>query len=92
MSVGLFSQSRCDDCGRFATLDQGASSAMIFDFVAMCPSYDHLRCRSCTEKLGRVRSNAKPSNGDMAPYETYRWTQDMIDQEYIDQVRDDWKP
>jgi hypothetical protein len=70
MSGGLFTNPRCNDCGRFATLANGASSAMQFDFVAMEPSYDHLRCASCTAKLGPVRSNARPSNGDMTPYQT----------------------
>jgi len=70
MSGGLFSPLRCDDCGQFATPANGASSAMIFDMVAMCPDYDHLRCPKCTAKLGPVRSNARPSNGNMQPYET----------------------
>lgn len=70
MSGGLFTNLRCDDCGKFANLTNGASSAMMFDFVAMEPSYDHLRCASCTVKLGPVHSNARPSNGDMTPYET----------------------
>jgi hypothetical protein len=69
MSIG-FSITRCDDCGRFASLSGGASSAMMFDFVAMCPDYERLRCADCTERLGPVHSNARPSNGDMSPYET----------------------
>lgn len=70
MSGSLFSQLRCDDCGRFASLSNGASSAMIFDFVAMCPDYEHLRCAACTARLGPIRSNARPSSTDMTPYET----------------------
>lgn len=70
MSGGLLSNPRCDDCGRFASLSNGASSAMIFDFASMCPDYDHVRCASCTARLGPVHSNARPSNGDMTPYET----------------------
>ena len=73
-----FANPRCDDCGRFAALSNGASSAMMFDFVAMEPSYDHLRCASCTSKLGPVRSNARPSNGDMTPYETCTLSQPPV--------------
>ena len=61
---------KCDDCGRFANYSGGASSARMFDFVAMEPSYDHLRCAACTEKLGPIHSNARPANGDMSPYES----------------------
>lgn len=70
MAGGLFSNLRCDDCGRFTLLTGGVSSAMIFDFVAMCPDYEHARCPACTESLGPVKSNARPSNGDMTPYQT----------------------
>ena len=70
MSIGLFDNPRCDDCGRYSGLHSGASSAMIFDFVAMEPSHEHLRCAACTKKLGPVHSNARPANGDMKPYET----------------------
>ncbi len=70
MAIGLFDNPRCDDCGRYSGLHSGASSAMMFDFVAMEPSYDHLRCAACTVKLGPVRSNARPADGNMTPYET----------------------
>lgn len=70
MSGGLFTSPRCDDCGQFASLADGASSAMIFSFVDMSPDYDHLRCKKCTAKLGPVHSNARPSNGYMTPYES----------------------
>lgn len=61
---------RCDDCGRFMSLSGGASSARMYDFVAMEPSYDHARCRKCTETIGPVQSNARPANGDMSPYQS----------------------
>lgn len=70
MAIGLFDNPKCDDCGRYSGLHSGASSAEIFDFVAMCLSHQHLRCARCTKKLGPVRSNARPANGDMSPYET----------------------
>lgn len=70
MAVGLFDNPRCDDCGRYSVLHSGASSAMIFDFVNMCPSHERLRCAACTKKLGPVHSNARPADGDMTPYES----------------------
>lgn len=60
----------CHDCGRFMALIGGASSARMFDFAAMEASHDHFRCRVCTAKLGPVHSNARPSDGDMRPYES----------------------
>lgn len=59
----------CSDCGKFMSLSNGASSAMQFDFVAMEPSYDHMRRRNCTALMGPVQSNARPHNGDMSPYQ-----------------------
>jgi hypothetical protein len=62
---------RCDDCGRF--LDPhatGVSSAVIYDLIALEPSYEHIRCQACTEKLGPTHSNACPADGDMSKYET----------------------
>lgn len=59
---------RCDDCGRFASTD-GASAANIYDFVAMELSHEHFRCRRCTERLGPAVSNARPWDGDLAPYQ-----------------------
>lgn len=71
MSTGIFeSFIKCDDCGRFMQLSGGASSAMIFDFANMQPDYDHTRCSKCTSRLGPVRSNARPSGGDMTPYQS----------------------
>jgi hypothetical protein len=42
----------------------------MYDMTAMELSHEHYRCASCTVKLGPVHSNAKPANGDMAPYES----------------------
>ena len=61
---------RCTDCGRFMVLAGGASSARMYDFVAMEPSHDHFRCAECTKRLGPVCSNARPYNGDMRPYQS----------------------
>ena len=61
----------CDDCGRFFGYETpGGSTADIYDFVAMCCDYTHLRCPVCTEKLGPVTSNARPHDGNMAPYQS----------------------
>jgi len=65
---------RCDDCGKF-TSGEGATFASMFDFVAMCPDYDHCRCGACTERLGPVKSNARPHSGDTSPYE---WSGDDL--------------
>ena len=63
---------RCDDCGRFMDCTaSGASTAYQYDFVAMECTHEHWRCPSCTARLGPVRSNARPHNGDMTPYETH---------------------
>ena len=63
---------RCDDCGRFMDCTaSGSSTAYMYDFVAMECIYEHWRCHSCTARLGPIRSNAKPHNGDMTPYETH---------------------
>lgn len=70
MTVGLFSATRCDSCGRFAVLTGGASTAMMFDMVGMCPDHEAARCGACTRKLGPVQSNARPANGDMTPYQS----------------------
>lgn len=61
---------KCDDCGRFMKLADGASSARQYDFVAMECVYDHYRCAKCTKELGPVFSNARPSNGDMSPFQS----------------------
>lgn len=60
---------KCDDCGRFMTT-AGGSSADIYDF-GPSPGLDHehYRCNKCTERLGPAESNARPSNGDMSPYQ-----------------------
>ncbi len=63
---------RCDDCGRFMNPEHsGASTAIIYDFAAMEPSYEHLRCPPCSARLGPIHSNATPYNGDMSRYETH---------------------
>jgi hypothetical protein len=63
---------RCDDCGRFMDpTASGSSSARMYDFVAMECDYEHWRCSSCSARLGQIRSNARPHNGDMTPYETH---------------------
>lgn len=61
---------KCDDCGRFMKYEGGASSADIFDFIAMECIETRTRCASCTSQLGPLPSNARPANGDMRPYET----------------------
>ena len=61
---------KCNDCGRFMVLDGGASSARMYDFVAMEATHDHFRCASCTVKLGPAHSNARPHDGDMRPFES----------------------
>jgi hypothetical protein len=40
-----------------------------YDLSAMELEYEHVRCFRCTKKLGPVKSNAMPANGDMSPYE-----------------------
>ncbi len=62
---------KCDDCGKFSSGKEGggASWAYQYDFVAMEASYDHHRCPKCTALMGPVQSNARPSNGDMKPYQ-----------------------
>lgn len=61
---------KCDECGRFMAYRDGASSAAIYDFVAMECVTEIARCAKCTAELGPVHSNARPANGDMSPYET----------------------
>lgn len=61
---------KCDDCGKFMAWKPGASSATIYDFVAMEPSHDHFRCVPCGERLGPVYSNARPYNGDLSPFQS----------------------
>ena len=66
---------KCDDCGRFFGYGApGGTWAHKYDFVAMEQSHTHLRCPRCTVRLGPVLSNARPSDGNMAPYEG--WTED----------------
>ena len=67
--MGELSTDRCNDCGRFMQLCNGASSATMYDMVGMQPSHDHWRCPSCTKTLGPIESNARPANGDMSPYQ-----------------------
>lgn len=63
---------KCDDCGRFMTTEKGASSASIYSFnpQSLGLDYEHMRCRSCSEKMGPVQSNAQPHDGDMTKYQT----------------------
>lgn len=62
----------CDRCNRVVFLNErGASWANTYDFVAMEPKSELMRCARCTRKVGPVRSNARPSNGDMSPYQGY---------------------
>lgn len=71
MSLNLFGQDKCDDCGRFVRANMpGASLAEIFDFAAMQPDHTALRCPSCTNRLGPVQSNAMPCDGDLSRYQT----------------------
>jgi hypothetical protein len=62
----------CCDCGRFYSGKH--SWAYIYDFVAMQPDYLHIRCKSCTDKLGPVHSNASPYDGDMSSYQGITYT------------------
>lgn len=71
--MSLFTNPKCDDCGRFTSTSKGASTADIFDFVAMGHDHTRVRCAGCTQKLGPVQSNARPANGDMSPYQTRHW-------------------
>lgn len=61
---------KCDDCGKFATIVGGASTAAMYDMVGMQLDHEHFRCASCTRELGPVQSNARPSDGDMTPYQS----------------------
>ena len=60
---------KCDDCGRFMRLDDGASTAAMYDMVGMQMSHEHFRCAGCTELLGPVQSNAKPADGNLSAYQ-----------------------
>src|ERR1700761_8457696 len=60
---------KCGDCGKFMRLTNGASSADIYDMVGMGLDHERYRCSLCTERLGPVQSNARPHDGDMAPYQ-----------------------
>lgn len=60
----------CDRCARRVFMsERKASWADTFNFVAMEPESELVRCSRCTRKAGRLRSNARPANGNMAPYE-----------------------
>jgi hypothetical protein len=61
-------QNRCDTCAKFAS-NKGATFATMFDFVAMEASHDSMRCSACTERLGPVKSNARPHDGDTSKWE-----------------------
>lgn len=60
-------QNRCDSCHKFASY-KGATYASMFDFAAMECSFEAMRCAGCTVRLGPVKSNARPCDGD-----TTRW-------------------
>jgi hypothetical protein len=63
---------RCDRCERVVFLNERkATWANTYDFVAMEPEGELLRCSRCTRKAGPVLSNARPYNGDMRPYQGY---------------------
>lgn len=73
MALHLFRNPTCDECGKFAKLGGGASTAEIFDLVGMQPDYTRVRCAKCTAELGPVKSNARPADGDMRPYQDRHW-------------------
>ena len=63
---------RCDRCNRPVFLNERkATWANTYDFVAMEPESELLRCARCSRKVGAVRSNARPYNGDMSPYQGF---------------------
>lgn len=70
MSRATLNDNRCDRCNRVVFLNErGATWANTYDFVAMEPKDELLRCARCSRKAGPVRSNARPANGDMRPYQ-----------------------
>lgn len=60
-------ETNCDVCGRFA--GKGGSWAHRYDFVAMEPTHDPVRCKRCTETHGPILSNARPSPNNTNRYE-----------------------
>lgn len=70
--MGIGYDNSCDRCDKPVFLSEHkASWANTYDFVAMEPEGELLRCSRCTRKAGRLRSNARPSNGDMSAYEGF---------------------
>lgn len=61
---------KCHDCGRFMGMAGGASTAAMYDMIGMQLDYEHFRCAECTKKLGPVQTNARPSDGDLSPYQS----------------------
>jgi len=62
----------CDRCNKHVFFsEKKATWANTYDFVAMEPKDELVRCSRCSQKFGRLRSNARPSNGDMSPYEGF---------------------
>ncbi len=66
----MFGPPQCHRCGRFCRLGGGASSATMYDMVAMECTGEAVRCAKCTAEIGSVQSNARPSDGDMSPYQS----------------------
>ena len=61
---------RCESCGRFMRYDQpGSSWADQFEFHPPACVDTLMRCRACTERLGRIRTNAR---GCVESYEGVR--------------------
>lgn len=56
----------CSRCGKFTSRGTWAN---IYDFVAMEQSHEIIRCEKCSDAGHAAHSNARPSDGDMRPYE-----------------------
>lgn len=64
-------ETNCDICGHF--VGSGSSWAYMFSFGPLPePSHTPVRCKRCTEEVGPIQSNARPNNGDLAPYQGIR--------------------
>lgn len=60
---------RCDKCGKFIKWQSRYSWATIYSFPHGGIEGDVFRCEADTKKYGPVKSNAKPYNDDMSPYQ-----------------------
>jgi len=49
--------------------ERNATWANTYDFVRMEPKDELIRCSRCSRRDGPALSNARPSNGDMRPYQ-----------------------